>query len=335
MLSGRFEIRMAAVAVSAAFAAAPHAADAQPARAEAARDYPQRPIRLVVPFPPGGATEILARTLGPELTRSWGQPAVVDNRPGAGGTIGAALVARSRPDGYTLLLGTIGNIAMSAAIYPRLPYDSVRDFTAIANLVHQPIMLVGHPQLGPRSVAELVEKARAKPATLVYGSTGVGGAMHLAGELLQGQAGIQLVHVPYKGGGPVVTALLGGEVPVAFVGLAPALPHVRAGRIRALATAGSKRAAVLPEVPTVGENLPGYQVDYWTGLLAPGGTPPAIVARLNAAVVEAFRSPEIRKRLEDAGFDVIASSASEFAATIRREAEKWKGVVRLAGIKPE
>lgn len=336
MSSRRFAVSVSTLAIAGAIAvigAAP--ARAQQSQPEQARAYPDKPIRLVVPYPPGGATEILARTLGPKLTEAWGQPTVVDNRPGAGGTIGTALAAKARPDGYTLLLGTIGNIAMSNGVYQNLAYDSLRDFAAISNLATQSIMLVSHPTSGPRNVQELISQAKTQPDKLVYASTGIGGAMHLAAELLQNQAGLKLVHVPYKGGGPVITALLGSEVSVAFVGLAPALPHVRAGRIRALAAAGSTRAPTLPDVPTIGEALPGYQVNYWTGLLAPAGTPPAIIAKLNAEVVRSFRSAEVKKRLEDAGFDVIASSAEEFSATVRQEVNKWGNVIRVAGIKPE
>ena len=300
-----------------------------------AQSYPEKPIRLIVPNPPGGATEILARTIGPKLTEAWGQPVVVDNRPGAGGTLGANLVARSRADGHTLVLGSIGNMVISTSVYPDIPYDTLRDFSAVVNLVNQPIVLVAHPTFAPNTVSELIAYAKTRPGQVVYGSTGIGGAMHIAGEMLQTHASLKLVHVPYKGGGPSLIELLGGQIPMLFVGLAPALPHIRTGKIKAIAAVGSQRASVLPNLPTVGETLPGYQVNYWSGLFAPSATPRAIVTQLNREIVKILRTPEIKKRLEDAGFEIVANTSDQFTATVRGELDKWGRVVRLAGIKPE
>lgn len=297
--------------------------------------YPEKPIRLVVAAAPGGASELLARTIGPRLSAAWGQPVVVDHRPGAGGTIGTNVVAKARPDGHTLLIGSIGNLVIASGVYPNIPYDANRDFAPVTNLVNQPIVLVAHPSFEPNTVRELIAYTRARPGQVVYASTGIGSAMHLGGELLQKTAGLQLVHVPYKGGGPAVVDLVGGHVPLLFVGLAPALPHIRSGRIKAIAAVGSRRAAVLPDTPTVGETLPGYKVDYWSGVLAPGQTPTAIVSKLNAEIVRFVRTPDVRKRLEDAGFEVLATTPQQFAGTIREELARWGGIVRSAAIKPE
>ncbi|HEV7800612.1 MAG TPA: tripartite tricarboxylate transporter substrate binding protein [Burkholderiales bacterium] len=297
--------------------------------------YPEKPIRLVVAAAPGGASELLARTIAPRMSAAWGQPVIVDHRPGAGGTIGTNVVAKARPDGHTLLIGSIGNLVIASGVYPNLPYDANRDFAPVTNLVNQPIVLVAHPSFEPNTVRELVAYARARPGQVVYASTGIGSAMHLGGELLQKNAGLQLVHVPYKGGGPAVVDLVGGHVPLLFVGLAPALPHIRSGKIKAIAAIGSHRAAVLPDTPTVGETLPGYKVDYWSGVLAPARTPPAIVSKLNGEIVRYVQTPGVRKRLEDAGFEVLATTPQQFAGTIREELVRWGGIVRSAAIKPE
>jgi tripartite-type tricarboxylate transporter receptor subunit TctC len=305
-----------------------------PAAASAA-EYPDKPIRLVVPAAPGGATEVLARTIGPALSAAWSQPVLVDHRPGAGGTIGTSIVAKARPDGYTLLMGNISALVIASEIYPNLNYDAKRDFAPLSNLVNQPIVLVAHPSLPASTVPELVSLAKSRPSQLVYASTGIGSAMHLGGELLQAKTGIKLVHVPYKGGGPAVVDLIGGHVPFLFVGLAPALPHIRSGRIKAIAMAGSHRAAVLPNVPTVGETVPGYSVDYWSGVLAPAKTPREILVKLSDEIVRSVQTPDTRKRLEDAGFEVLATRPEQFASTIRQELNRWGAVIRSAAIKPE
>lgn len=334
MLSRRSPLSVYAFAISGTLAALGGNALAQ---SNAPASYPDKPIRLIVPFPAGGATDILARTVGPKLTEAWGQPVIIDNRGGAGGTIAAALVARARPDGHTLILGEIGNLAIGTSIYQNLPYDSLRDFAPISHLINQPIVVASHPSFAPTTVKELIAHAKARPGETDFASPSVGGAMHLAGELFQTQAGVKLSHVPYQGGGPVIAALLGGkEVSLAFVGLAPALPHINAKRLRAIAVAGSERAPVAPEVPTISETLPGYQVNFWIGLLAPAGTPQPILDKLNAEVVNIVRNPETRRHFEQVvGFGVVGSSQGQFAATIRQELEKWGRVVRVAGIRPQ
>ena len=303
--------------------------------AVAADNYPDKPIRLVVPFPPGGANDILARTLGPKLTESWGQQILIDNRPGAGGNIGADVVAKAKPDGYTLLLGYTGNLTISPGLYANVPYNTLNDFAPVTNLVNQPIVLLAHPSFPAQSVRELIAYARARPGQLSYGSPGIGTAQHLAGELFKHRAGIDLIHVPYKGAVPSLAELIGGQIPLLVVGLAPAIPQIRSGKVRALAVVGAKRAVVLPDVPTVGETLAGYQVGSWNGVLAPAGTAPAIIARLHNEIVRVLRLDDVRQHLETAGFEIVGSSPEQFAATIRSDLTKWTGVIRVAGIKPE
>jgi tripartite-type tricarboxylate transporter receptor subunit TctC len=300
-----------------------------------AESYPDKPIRLVVPVAPGGANDILARAIGPKLTESWGKPVVVDNRPGGGGTIGTALVAKAKPDGYTLVLGSISHISIAPSLFSEKPYDPERDFATIVQLVNQPIVLAAHPSFPPKTVRELIAFAKNKREELIYGSPGIGSAMHLAGELLQDRAGLRLLHVPYKGGGPAVVELVGGQVPLLFVGLAPALPHIRSGRIRAIAVAGSDRVSVLPDLPTIGETLHGYQVNFWAGVFAPAHTPPAIIGQLNREIVKILRTPEVSQRLRDASFDIVASTPEKFSAVVRDDVRRWAPVVRVAGLKPE
>ncbi|HTE15985.1 MAG TPA: tripartite tricarboxylate transporter substrate binding protein [Burkholderiales bacterium] len=303
--------------------------------AATAQTYPQKPIRLIVPTAPGGANDILARAIGPRLTDVWRQPVVVDNRAGGGGTIGAALVARAKPDGYTLVLGSISHIAIAPNIFPQKPYDPEKDFAPVIQLVDQPVVLAAHPSFPGRTVQDVISFARSKREELIYGSPGIGSVMHLAGEMLQDRAGLRLLHVPYKGGGPAVIELIGGQVPLLFVGLAPALPHIRSGRIRAIAVAGARRASVLPDLPTIGETLPGYQVNFWAGVLAPAGTSSTIVNQLNREIVKILRTPAVNQQLRDASFDIIAGTPHQFSAAIRDDVRRWVPVVRVASIKPE
>jgi tripartite-type tricarboxylate transporter receptor subunit TctC len=316
-------LRTAMVVAFALFVAVAHA------------DFPQKPVRIIVPVAPGGANDILARILGPRLTEIWGQQVLVENRAGGGGIIGAGFVAKAKPDGHTLVLGSISHIVLAPTIFPDKPYDPVRDFTAITQLVNQPIVLAAHPSFPAKNVKDIVALAKRRPGELIYGSPGIGSAMHLAGELLQSRAGLDLVHVPYKGGGPTVIDLVAGQVPLVFVGLAPALPHIRSGRIRGIAVAGLRRAAVLPEVPTIGETLPGYQVNFWAGVLAPAGTPAAIVSQINRDIVKIFGSPEVKKQLQEASFDVVAGTKEQFAKAIADDLRRWSPVIKVAGIKPE
>jgi len=300
-----------------------------------AQAYPEKPIRLIVPSAPGGANDILARAIGPRLTDVWRQPVVVDNRAGGSGIIGAALVAKAKPDGYTLALASISHIAIAPSVFTQKPYDAERDFTPVIQLVDQPVVLAAHPSFPGRTVQDIVALARNQREAQIYGSPGIGSVMHLAGEMLQARTGLRLLHVPYKGGGPAVIDLVGGQVPLLFVGLAPALPHIRSGRIKAIAVAGVRRASVLPNLPTIGETLPGYQVNFWAGVLAPAGTSSTIVSQLNREIGKILHTPAVNQQLRDASFDIIAGTPQQFAAAIRDDVRRWVPVVRIADIKPE
>jgi len=302
------------------------------AAAPAAPDYPARPIRLIVPFAPGGGTDISARILAEPLARSLGQTVVVDNRPGAGSVLGSEIAARSTPDGYTLLLGNI-SLAFNAAIFRKLPFDTVRDLDAISLVTDQPNILVAHPALAAKSFKEFIAFARAQPGKLNYGSAGIGSGTHLAMELLVMSQKLDLVHVPFKGTGPALTALLGNQISVFFSTFASALPHVKAERLRGYAVTSTKRAPTLPEVPTVAESgVPGYEYTTWYGLLAPAGMARPLVARLNAATVAALALPDVRERCLAQGLDPTPSTAAHFSAYLASEVGKWTKVVRAARI---
>lgn len=298
----------------------------------AAQGYPTRPIRLVAPFAPGGGTDISARVLAEGLGRTLRETVVVDNRPGAGSILGTEIVARSLPDGYTLLLGNI-SMAFNAALYRKLPYDTLRDFSPVSLVTEQPNILVAHPSIAAKSFKDFIALARAHPGKLTYGSAGLGAGTHLAMELLLMSQKIDLVHVPYKGTGPALTALLGNEISVFFSTFASALPHVKAERLRAFAVTSAKRARTLPDVPTVAESgVPGYEYSTWYGLLAPAGVPRAIIDQLNKATVTVLNAPEIQQRYLMQGMDPIPTTAAHFAAYIKTETEKWTKVVRAAKI---
>jgi tripartite-type tricarboxylate transporter receptor subunit TctC len=302
------------------------------APAAGAQNYPVRPIRLVAPFAPGGGTDISARILAEALGRTFKETVVVDNRPGAGSVVGSEIVAKSNPDGYTLLLGNI-SMAFNASLYRKLPYDTLRDFTPISLVSDQPNILVAHPSLPAKSFNEFIALARSQPGKLTYASAGTGAGTHLAMELLMMSQKIELVHVPYKGTGPALTALLGNQISVFFSTFASALPHVKAERLRAFAVTSLKRARTLPEVPTVAESgVPGYEYSTWYGLLSPAGVPRAIVNRLNKETVAALNDPEIRQRYISQGVDPIPSTAAHYAAYLKSETEKWSKVMRAAKI---
>jgi tripartite-type tricarboxylate transporter receptor subunit TctC len=297
-----------------------------------AQSYPTRPIRLVAPFAPGGGTDISARLLAEPLGKALNETVVVDNRPGAGSVVGTEIVAKSNPDGYTLLLGNI-SMAFNAALYRKLPYDTLRDFAPISLVSDQPNILVAHPSLPAKSFNEFVALARSQPGKLTYASAGTGAGTHLAMELLMMSQKIDLVHVPYKGTGPALTALLGNQISVFFSTFASALPHVKAERLRAFAVTSLKRAGTLPEVPTVAESgVPGYEYSTWYGLLAPARVPRAILNRLNKETVAALNDPDIRKRYLAQGVDPIPSSAAHYAAYLKSETEKWSRVIVAAKI---
>ena len=302
-----------------------------------AQNYPSRPIRLVVPYPPGGPLDIMARAIGQKLTEAWSQPVVVDNRAGAGGNIGAELVAKSPADGYTLLMGAVATHAINPTLYGKLPYDPVKDFAPVALVAQVPNILVVNPSVPARSVKELIELARARPGYLNFGSGSTGSTGHLAGELFNAMAGVQMVHIPYKGGAPAMADLLAGQVQLMFDNLANALPNVRAGRLRALAVTTLARSPAMPDLPTIAESgLPGFDLTTWFGLMVPAGTPPEIVIKLNAGIARALNAKDMRERLEKMGAEPPADNTPEhFAAFIRAEAAKYAKVVKESGARVE
>ncbi len=303
----------------------------------AAASYPERPIRLVVPSAAGGGTDIIARLIGQGLNEAWGQTVVVDNRGGAGGQAGVTIVAKqSAPDGYTLLLGSVGHLSFAPAIRRNLGYDALRDLTPITLAAVQPFVVAVANSVPAKSIAELAALAKAKPKSLTYGSGGVGAASHLGVELLQLTGGFQMLHVAYKGSNPAITAVMGNEIQVALAGLSTVLPHARAGKLRAVAVTGSKRAQIAPEVPTVAESgVPSYVFDVWYGLVFPGGTPRALVDKTQAEVVRLLASPEVSRRFNLAGVEPQTNTPAAFADLIQREIVTWQKVVKNAGIPVE
>jgi len=302
-----------------------------------AQNYPSKPIRLVVPYPPGGPLDIMARAIGQKLTEAWSQPVLVDNRAGAGGNIGAEMVAKSPADGYTLLMGAVATHAINPTLYGKLPYDPVKDFAPVALVAQVPNILVVNPSVPARSVNELIELARARPGYLNFGSGSTGSTGHLAGELFKTMAGVQMVHIPYKGGAPAMADLLAGQVQLMFDNLANALPNVRAGRLRALAVTTLARSPAMPDLPTIAESgLPGFDLTTWFGLMVPARTPPEIVAKLNGGIVRALNANDMRERLEKMGAEPPTNNTPErFAAFIRAEAAKYAKVVKDSGAKVE
>jgi tripartite-type tricarboxylate transporter receptor subunit TctC len=297
--------------------------------------YPAKSVRLIVPYPPGGGTDTMARTLGQKLTETLGQQVIVDNRPGGGANIGAELAAKSPPDGYTLLMCTIAH-ATAGSLYKKLGYDVIRDFTPVSLLATTPHILVTHPSVPVKSVKELISLAKSRPNQLVYSSSGSGTPAHLAGELFKHMAGVQLVHVPYKGGGPSVVALLSGEVALAFATTPSVINHVKGNRLRAIAVTTAKRSVATPDLPTIGElGLSGYDVGSWYGLMAPAGTQKDIVARINAEVHKVLRLPDVKQRLDAGGFEALTSTPDEYASFLRGEVEKWAKIVKAANIRAD
>ncbi|MGQ0752147.1 MAG: Bug family tripartite tricarboxylate transporter substrate binding protein [Betaproteobacteria bacterium] len=294
--------------------------------------YPTRPVRIVVPFGAGGPSDLLARTVAQKMSESLGQQVITENRGGANGVVGVEAVARSAPDGYTLVLGTTGTHGINASLVPKLPYDTVRDFAPIARLGISNYVLVAHPSLPVRTVKELLQLAKARPGELTWGAGG--GVTQLAAELFKHSAGINVIVVPYKGNAPAVTATMSGEVSLIFGGIAQAAKLVEAGRLRAIAVSGAQRSPALPKVPTVAESgVPGFEAGSWYGLLAPAATPRAIVERLNREVLRVLKLPDVRNRLLAEAFDIPLDTPESFAAHIRADVPKWAKVVREAGIK--
>ena len=297
-----------------------------------AENYPSKPIKLIVPFPAAGTTDFLARILGQELTKAWGQQVIVDNRPGAGGNIGSDLVAKSAPDGYTLVMGAVGTHAINASLYKKMPYDTVKDFAPITLIAMVPNILVVHPAVPAKSVKELIEYAKANPGKLNFASSGNGTSVHLSGELFKTMAGVSMTHVPYKGSAQALPDLLGGQVQLTFDNMPSMLPHVKAGKLRALAVTSSKRSPAMPDLPTIAEaGVAGYEASSWFGVLAPAGTPSAIVTKLNGEIVRILGLPEIKERLSSQGAEPVGNSPEQFAAYITAEMTKWGNVVKVSG----
>lgn len=295
--------------------------------------YPSRPIRLIVPYPPGGAVDPIARTIGQKLNEAWGQPVVVDNKPGAGTIIGTEIVAKAAPDGYTVILAS-SNHAVNPAMYGKLPYDPVKDFTPINLVSIIPLMLVVNPQVPVKSTKELIDYLKTKPGQLNFSSAGNGSTTHLAGELFKSMAGVDIVHVAYKGSGPSVAGVMAGETSVAFDSIFLQLPQVKAGKLRALAVTGTKRTSLAPELPTVSEaGLPGYEAYAWVGFLAPAGTPREIVQKWHQEITRILQLPEVRERQISQGVEPVGSTPEYFADFIKTEISKWGKVVKQAGIK--
>ena len=298
-----------------------------------AQSYPNRPVRILVPFPAGAGVDIVARMIGQPLTEVWGQAAVVDNRPGAGGTIACELVAKAAPDGYTLLLGNISTFAMAPSLYKKVNYDPVKSFAPITLVNTSANVLIAHPSVPATSTQALIALAKARPGQINYASAGSGTSPHLAAELFKSMAGVDLIHVPYKGSPQALTDLLGGQTQIMFASLVSALPHIRQSRLRALGVTSLKRAAALPEVPTISESgLRGYDVSVWMGIVAPAATPSPMIAQLNRQIAAILQSPDIRERLAVQGLEAVSDSPAEFGTYIASEVRKWAAVIKQAGV---
>ena len=298
-----------------------------------AQSYPSRPIRLVVPYPPGGPTDFVGRIVGQKLSHLVGQQVVVDNRPGAGTIIGSEVVARAAPDGYNLLFGTGGGTFLAPLMLPKVPYDPLRDFAPVAMLVMSPQVLVVHPSVAAHSVSELVALAKAKPGSLNFASVGTGTSPHLGGELLQSLTGTKLVHVPYKGTAPAMTDLIAGQVHLMFSSMPTVLAHVKAGRLRLIGTGGTKRSAVIPDTPTIAESVPGFELVTWYGIFAPAKTPAAIVERLNVEIGKVLADPESRDRLASQGLEPTPMTPAQLRQYTVQDVNRWARLIKSAGIK--
>jgi tripartite-type tricarboxylate transporter receptor subunit TctC len=298
-----------------------------------AQAWPAKPIHVVNPWPPGGPADIVARPIMEKLAEALGQPVVLDNKPGANGTIGCNAVAKAAPDGYTLLFSHVGPIAISPAMQPDMPYDPVRDLVAISQFVSGPTVLVVRPEVPAKSVPELIDHAKKNPGKLTYGSVGQGSTTHLAGEMLHMMGGIDIVHVPYKGAAPVVTDLLGGQIDMSFINISGALPYIQSGKLRAIAVTTLKRSSVLPDLPTVSETLPGFEVNSWYGFMAPAGTPRPIVDRLYGEVSKILKMPDIIERLKASGLDPEGTTPEQHAAKIKDDIARWAKLVQATGVK--
>ena len=309
---------------------------ALPYTSSAADAYPTKPVRFVVTFPPGGPTDTIVRLIGQRLTDLWGHPMILDNRGGAGGIVGTEIVARAAPDGYSFLVGTAGGMTINPALQPKLSYDPFRDFAPVGMLVNNPQILVAHPSIAAKNVKELVALAKSKPGQLNFASAGTGTATHLGLELLKLTTGMDAMHVPYKGGAPAVTDLLAGQVQLLWVSIPSVLPHVKAGRLRAVAVSTSKRSASAPDIPTVAESgYPGFEYSNWNALFAPAKTSPTVVKQVNAAIVKILSETDVAQKLVAIGADPAPGTPEDLARYMRADSERWKKVIRTAGIKPD
>ena len=301
-----------------------------------AQTYPTKAIRLIVPWPPTGTVDILGRTLGQKLSEQMGQPVVIDNRAGANGVIGSEAAAKAAPDGYTVLVENITGHAINATLQSKMPFDSQRDFAHVSLLAEVPDGIVSLPSLPAKNVRELIALAKARPGNLTYASFGVGSSAHLAGELFKGMAGVDMLHVPYKGGAPAIADLLAGQVSIYIPVLPSVVQLVKANRLHLLAVTGARRSSAMPDVPTVSESgLPGFEATNWFGLMAPAGTPPAVVARLNAETAKAMQAPDLREKLSGLGFEIQVSTPQVFQALLKNETEKWAKVIKASGARAE
>ena len=315
-------IRFAALLLAAVLAAA---AEAQ--------TYPSKAIRLVVPFPPGGPTDILGRAIGQKLAESMGQPVIIDNRGGAGGGVGADNVAKSAPDGYSILLGTTGTHTINPNLYSKLPYDPIKDFVPVTLVVTYINILVVHPNVPVKSIAELIALAKQKPGELTFGSAGNGSSNHLSGEMLATMTGVKMQHVPYKGSGPALNDVIAGQLTFMFDQYSTVAPQAKAGKVRAIGVATPKRHHLLPDVPAVAETVPGFQVSAWYGMFVPGGTPRDVVNRLNTEFAKIMRLPDIHERMTTLGWDPVTNTPEQFTAQIKSELAIWADVVKKSGAK--
>jgi tripartite-type tricarboxylate transporter receptor subunit TctC len=303
--------------------------------AAAAQNYPAKPVRFVVPFAPGGSTDTLARSMGGKLSELLGQQVVIDNRPGANGDIGTSIVARAVPDGYTVVLGYIANFGIGPSLYDKMPYDPVKDFAPITQVAGASNILVIHPSVPAKNLKEFIAYAKANSKKVTFASASVASVGHLTGELLNDLAGIDMVHVPYKGSGQAITDLVGGHIKVMISGMASTLPHVKSGKLRGLATTGARRTPATPDLPTIAESgFPGFEASSWFGVFAPAKTPKPIISRLNQDIIKALQDPAVAKRLADVGFEITTGTPEQFAAYIQAEIKKWAKVVKLSGAKP-
>ena len=298
----------------------------------AAQNFPTKPITIVVPFSAGGTTDILARIVGQGLTTELGQSVVVDNKPGAGGNIGASLAAKAQADGYTLFMGTVGTHAINQSLYKKLPYDPVKDFAPLSRVATVPNLLVAHPSQPFKTVKEMIAYAKANPGKITFGSPGSGASPHVSGELFKSMTGTDMLHVPYKGSAPAMTDLLGGQTSVMFDNMPSAIQHVRSGKLRPIAVTTAKRSPELPDVPTIAEaGVPGYEATSWFGMFAPAATPKPVLSKLQAALTKVLNQADVKKKIAEQGGEVVAETPDQFAAFIKAESVKWGKVVKESG----